>query len=121
MKLRIRGNSIRLRLTKTEVDAFQEFGSIADVLEIPGGPISYALEKCQEDKLNVKRLGDSIRVGLPTAMANQWLSDDCVGFKEQQSIGVRNIDITVEKDFQCTTPVDSGEEIADDLYPNPNS
>lgn len=122
MKLRIQGNSIRLRLTKTEIEAFHEYGSIADVLELPGGdPISYALEKCGEPKLNVKRIGDSIRVGLPNKECERWKSDDCVGFTEQQSLSGRILSITVEKDFKCTTPSDCGEVNTDDLFDNPQA
>lgn len=122
MKLRIQGNSIRLRLTRTEIEAFHEYGSIADVVELPGGdPISYALEKCGEQKLNVKRVGDSIRVGLPLDECEQWKSNECVGFTHQESISGKTLTITVEKDFKCTTPADCGEVNTDDLFDNPQA
>ena len=122
MKLRIQGNSIRLRLTRSEIEAFQEYGSIADVMELPeGAPISYALEKCGEQNLNVKRIGDSIRVGLPLDECEKWKSEDCIGFTDQQMVSGRPLTITVEKDFKCTTPTDCGEVNSEDLFDNPQA
>ena len=118
MKLRIRGNSIRLRLSKTEVAAFQQYGSVADIIEIPDRPISYALEKGDSETLKVYRLEDSIRVMMPFDMAERWNADDQVGFSYDQVIGEKKITILVEKDFQCSTPEDCEPE--QDLYANPN-
>ena len=119
MKIRINGNSIRLRLSRPEVEAFLEYGSISDVLEIPGEPLVYNLEKCGEDHMNVTSLAGSIRVGLPKRKFEEWKSDDCVGFTEQYEIGMdKSIKITVEKDFQCLHR-DSTQEDKTILFPNP--
>ena len=119
MKIRINGNSIRLRLSRPEVEAFLEYDSISDILEIPGEPLVYNLEKCGEDKMNVSRLAGSIRVGLPTKMFEEWKADDCVGFTEEYEVGEdKYITITVEKDFQCLHR-DGSQEDKSILYPNP--
>jgi hypothetical protein len=119
MKIRINGNSIRLRLSRPEVDAFLEYGSISDVIEIPGEPLVYNLEKCGEDHMNVTRLAGSIRVGLPFGKFEEWKAEDCVGFTEQYQIGEdKFIKITVEKDFQCLHR-DKTEEDKTILFPNP--
>ena len=120
MKIRIKGNSIRLRLSQPEVAAFLEYGSISDVIEIPGGPLVYNLERCGEDQLNVSRLAGSIRVGMPTQLCERWASDDCVGFDHHQDIGSeKSIYILVEKDFQCLKPRVHEDESK--LFPNPET
>ena len=117
MKLRIKGNSIRLRLSRSEVDAFQLYGSVADIIELPDHPLSYALEKADVDHLSVYRLGDSLRVAMPKTLAERWRQETEVGFSYQQPIGEKSISILVEKDFQCSTAEDCEPDA--DLYPNP--
>ncbi|MDX1684014.1 MAG: hypothetical protein R3275_02200 [Saprospiraceae bacterium] len=117
MKLRINGNSVRIRVNQLEFEAFEEYGSIADILELPGGPISYALEKCEEDTLNVSRLGDSIRIGIPKEMAEKWRSEAAVGFNHIQKTGDKEIEIIVEKELKCPTPENCKAD--EDAFPRP--
>lgn len=119
MKLRIKGNSVRLRLSQPEVEAFLEYGSISDVLELPDQPLVYGLEKCSSDQLNVTRRAGAIRIGLPGPKMDKWRSDDCVGFSEEVILGEKNIRITVEKDFQCLKP--RAHEDESQLFPNPEA
>lgn len=119
MKLRINGNSIRIRVTQAEFQAFMDYGSVADILEIPEQPISYALEKCGEKEMNVSRLGDSIRVGLPDDKVREWRSEDCTGFTHIQNVGNKAIKIIVEKELKCPTPEDCKAD--PDAFPRPKN
>lgn len=104
MKLRINGNDIRIRVNKAEFEAFMEYGSIADILEIPHAPLSYSLEKCGEKVINLSRLGDSIRIGLPMDKVEEWKSEDKIGFSEVVTLQDKSIRITVEKELKCPNP-----------------
>jgi len=119
MKLRIKGNSIRLRLSKPEVEAFLEYGSISDILELPEQPLVYGLEKCSEPVLNVTRRAGAIRVGMPGDKFEEWRQDECIGFTAEYSAGKKKIMITVEKDFQCLMPREHEDE--SNLYPHPQT
>ena len=93
------------------------YGSVADILEIPDAPVSYALEKCGEKEMNVSRLGDSIRVGLPEDKVNDWRSEDKIGFRHVQNLNGKSIEIIVEKELKCPTPDDCKAD--PDAFPRP--
>lgn len=115
--MRINGNAVRLRLNQSEFEAFMEYGSIADIIELPNGPISYGLEKCGESELNVTRRADSIRIGMPEKMVLAWKDPNEVGFSHVQNIQGKAIEITVEKELKCPTPNDCKAD--EDAFPRP--
>ncbi len=48
MKLRIRGDSIRLRLKRAEVDQIAPGNSIAEETHFPGSALTYRLDVCDD-------------------------------------------------------------------------
>ena len=123
MKLRIRGNSLRLRLSRREVTELAEQGRVEDAIAFGAGPASrlvYALAVSDEAPAAFAHLeGGRIQVTLPTASAREWTSSDRVGIEAEQPNGDGSVlRILVEKDFEClvTRP---GEDDRD-AYPNPN-
>lgn len=109
-----------MRLSQPEVEAFLEYGSISEVIQIPGGPLVYTLEKCGEDQMNVSRLNGSIRVGMPKELCEKWSNPEQIGFQHDYAIDdFKSISILVEKDFQCLKPREHEDE--SQLYPNPEA
>lgn len=115
MKLRIRGNSIRLRLNQTETENLKIHGVCEDKTEFPNGTVfSYSL--VVDDKIEMPKAefeNSSIVVRIPYQSAQQWLGSD-------EEVGVYGNDgalkITVEKDFKCLVP--RGEE-DENAFPHP--
>lgn len=66
MKLRIRGRSIRCRLTKSEIDRFEETGVIADAVEFgdESPAFRYALHTSVEDIVMRAKLEDKLHIYL---------------------------------------------------------
>ncbi|MEM9533303.1 MAG: hypothetical protein AAGA23_20445, partial [Pseudomonadota bacterium] len=83
MKLRIRGNSLRLRVTRPELEAFQASGAIHESLEFPDGPVlTYRLiADGQISDPKVDFAGDVISVRLPRAAVQEWLAPEEVGIQ----------------------------------------
>ncbi len=55
MKLRIRGNSVRLRLTRGEVEDFDREGRVEDAAQFgPGARLAYALERAMVGRLSAR-------------------------------------------------------------------
>ncbi|MGD9561253.1 MAG: hypothetical protein AB7F88_03985 [Pyrinomonadaceae bacterium] len=116
MKLRLKGNSIRLRLTQGELRQFALEGKVEETVEFGPGKrgLVYALEAAENvEALHADYESDRLRVIVPAAIAAAWASSDQVGV-ESESDGRR---ISVEKDFACLKPRPGEDE--SDMFPNP--
>lgn len=122
MKIRIRGNSVRLRLTQSEVNSFNNTGKIIDSIQFsvdPANNLYYALEKADIDQLSTSYTHNQIKVLVPMNMAKHWAESQEVGMEASVQLSSDKIlKILVEKDFQCLT-ARPGED--DDTFPNPNA
>lgn len=118
MKIRIKGNSIRFRLTKTEVETLCKEGLYEEQTEFKDHIFKYVLRS----KNNISHLeadfkNDTIIMYLPEKDKLVWANSDRVGF--QHSIVMENgkeLFLLLEKDFVC---LDETIEDQSDNYPNP--
>ncbi len=123
MKLRVRGNSLRLRLSRGEVNALAETGEVREAIAFGPGPaqrLGYAIVMSEDATVTSASLsGGSVEVVVPRALAREWATSETVGFEVEQAIGEGlSLSILVEKDFACLTPR-KGEDDTD-AFPNPN-
>ncbi|MEM9822151.1 MAG: hypothetical protein AAF985_13805 [Bacteroidota bacterium] len=121
MKLRIRGNSIRLRLTQSEVSRFAEEGEIKASIQFgPGNALNYQLKMADCGDLQAQFDGSQIAIMVPKDMGHQWATSDEVGMEHLVKIDQQqSLKILIEKDFQCLT-LRPGDEDSD-TFPNPHS
>ena len=108
MKLRIRGNSIRLRLTKSEVVQFDKTGKVEEIVEFGFEKkyLGYQLHRSTDDeRIGAKFEDNLLCISVSKKEADNWLNSDRVGIEAMQRIGGgRSLRILVEKDFACLTP-----------------
>jgi len=118
MKLRIRGNSLRLRLTKSEVAQIAETGAVEDAIEFGGEPsqrLIYALKADDIEKPTAVFAGGRITVRIPKTQAERWTRTNQIGIEAEKSLGENGtLRILIEKDFACLEPR-KGEDDADTL------
>jgi hypothetical protein len=114
MKLRIQDNSLRLRLTQTEVARLGDHGSVESAIRFSEARVlRYCLSVSESAEIvSVRYDGDSICVFLPEKIAGQWVKNADVTIEAFDS-GVR---ILVEKDFHCLHQAGDSEP---DAYPHP--
>ena len=120
MKIRIKGNSIRYRLTKTEVDNFGKLGFLEERTEFLNGPsFYYRLEKKSGiEDLEAGFSGNKMCIFIPEKIAKEWTTTDIIGVDTKMNIGEgKELFLLVEKDFVC---LDHTFEDQSDNYPNPN-
>ena len=118
MKLRLKGNSIRLRLTQAEVERLIAQGVVREVVEFGPGLAGfvYAVETDRKvDSLRAEYSNDRMSVLVPEPQARRWAESNNVGI-EADLAGLR---ITVEKDFACLKSRPGEDE--SDMFPNPDS
>jgi hypothetical protein len=115
MKLRMHGNSVRLRLNQAEVAQFSKTGFFEDAIEFgPGMRFTYAIEASSAiERLQAIYKDGSLRIQVPHAVSLDWATSDQVGLS-----GGEHPAITIEKDFQCLHREGPQDPHA---YPNPES
>ena len=120
MKIRIKGNSIRYRLTQTEITNFGKNGMLEEKTEfVNGESFYYSLQKKEGIAgLEASFSGNRISIFVPEEIANKWTTTDVVGFDTKMNIGDgKELLLLIEKDFVC---IDHTFEDQSDNYPNPN-
>lgn len=118
MKIRIKGNSIRLRLTKSEVATFCDKGQCQETVIFGNRRLTYSLvDKEGIETLEATYAGDTITVYITRDAKDTWLASDRVGYSNVvDSNSPDQLSILVEKDFIC---MDDSLEDQSDNYPNP--
>ena len=121
MKLRIKGNSLRLRLTQTEIANFGEQGIIEEKTAFPNGSyFRFAIERKKGImELEADLTGNLMTVFVPESIAQEWVTTDKVGFENKMDLGNGNsLFLLIEKDWVC---LDNSIEDQEDNFPNPNT
>jgi hypothetical protein len=120
MKLRIKGNSLRIRLTKTEVSTLAETGYLQEQTHFGNVTLTYALQ-AKEDAgtLSATMNNNTITMYVPAAFTKEWAKNDVVGLSGNMAVDNKNsLSLLLEKDFVC---LDETTEDQSDNYHNPNS
>jgi len=119
MKLRIHGNSLRLRLSQSEVAQFSKTGFVEDSTQFaPGVKFAYTIECCSSLPAPQASYQDHwLRIQVPAAAAKEWFTTDRIAISADQPLeSDKSLSILIEKDFQC---LHGGEQRDPDAYPNP--
>lgn len=119
MKLRIKGNSLRLRLTKSEVEKLCASGYLEERISFGSNELTYSLKSSENVKeISAEFSGNKISVNIPASFIEDWDVNDIISFDSDKIIsGKDKLYILIEKDFKC---IDNTTEDQSDNYENPN-
>ena len=112
MKIRIKGNSIRFRLTRPEVERLDIGADIQESTEFVNNSLAYRITCTEDQAIGISFEENRISLFLPISMLSSWKVTDQVGFRTE----LDRLVILVEKDFTC---LDNVEEDQSENYPNP--
>ena len=107
MKIRIRDNSIRLRLEWIEVDLMRDKGVVSSHTSFPGGrQFTYRIESSPASVNPAALFSDNtITVRLPETIVLAWATTEQVSIHGEQVLDDgEKLTILVEKDFACLAP-----------------
>jgi hypothetical protein len=123
MKLRIRKNSLRLRLQQHEVKQLVAAGAVIDETCFGTETLRCSIEMSADVSAMCADLAsNTIRVRVPMADALHWANSDEVGMLAEQVTPAGPLLLLIEKDFACLQPRDpSLREDDSDAFMNPNS
>lgn len=120
MKLRVRDNSIRLRLTRGEVETVQRDGLVRGRVPFGGGvSFDYVLESSPATVNPEAHMSSNVlTVRLPSNTVDRWAGSDEVSIAAEQVLdGGTPLSILVEKDFACLAPREGEDE--SDMFEHP--
>ena len=121
MKLRIQGNSIRLRIQQQELLALHASGRVIERVEFgvtPAEQLEYVLEQTVIDELSVSFVAGRLVVHIPAAVVAEMVDTDRVGISGEVVLSEnKTLSVLVEKDFKCLTP--RADDI--DAFPHPEA
>lgn len=121
MKLRIKGDSLRLRLTQGEVSQLDTgSGVVEEKVRFPGSAVlTYRLRRdAVATSVNASFAEGAVEVRVPEKAVRHWASSNDEGISGAQPIAAGDeLLISVEKDFRCLVPR-AGEE---DNFANPTT
>ena len=118
MKIRIKGDSIRFRLTQTEVKALSENGKIYDSTNFGKVKFTYGVVLNEEiEHLQASFINNSITLEMPQVNGKSWHDNNIITHDHTLRTSEGNeLYLLLEKDFTC---IDNRVEDQSDNYPNP--
>jgi hypothetical protein len=134
MKIRIKGNSLRLRLLRGEVSQLGKGGRVTETIQfgaLPHEQLIYSLEVSRNaKKINAQFANNRITVTIPESTARNWVETEQIALENDQliengiQINERQNDATlnvlkilIEKDFVCLDRKDDPDNA--DAFPHP--
>lgn len=124
MKLRIKGNSIRLRLLRSEVDRLCAAEVVSEEVRFGTGTdqaLKYSIASSDGvEEVTVQFSDNQILVMLPESVAMNWTGGDDVGIEASIEVGNNCcLSVLIEKDFECVGRPDDPDQA--DAFPNPSA
>jgi hypothetical protein len=120
MKLRVLDNSIRLRLTRQEVDQVLNDALVKGRVAFAGSnTFDYVLESSPATVKSEAHISNNVlTVRVPEQDIRNWATSEQVSIMSEQILdGGGALKILVEKDFACLAPREGEDE--SDMYPHP--
>ncbi len=122
MKLRLYDNSIRLRLSRSEVAELRDDGLLNVTVAFPDErQFDYTLESSPAIVAPTARYVDhTMLVRLPESAVREWADSEQVSIASEQAVdGSKALQILVEKDFACLSPREGEDE--SDMFAHPEA
>jgi hypothetical protein len=121
MKLRIKGNALRLRISRSDLALLVETGRVDSSIcftDCPEDKWTYAIETSRDCNSTTLRYRPAeVLVIVPDEEVKTWAGSDQVGIYASYQLGQgQRLEIIVEKDFACLDLSDAENE---DTFPNP--
>jgi hypothetical protein len=123
MKLRMKGDSLRLRLTRAEVQQLAAEGRVEERVSISAdGVLVYRLKRTPAAAaLGATFENGVIEIQVPEHAAREWCESELVTLDNVQRRGAVDLRIVVEKDFACLAPRSDEDESDNFRHPKDRS
>lgn len=119
MKIRIKGASIRIRLSRSEVARLVHEGTVTESTPFGTTTFKYTLQRQEEgEALSAQFEDGQITMFVPAQLIKDWDTNSLITIDgHMQVANEQALYLLLEKDFQC---IDATTEDQSDNYINPN-
>lgn len=118
MKIRIKGNSIRIRLSKSETALFAAKGYLEERTDFGNSNFIYAVKSTEDKIMSADFINGNITMHVPKHLAEEWVSSNLVALDcNMAAENDKNLYLLLEKDFKCIDAVITEEQ--SDYFENP--
>jgi hypothetical protein len=120
MKFRFHDNSVRVRLTRSEVQQLAHAESVESCVYLAPVPLRFALVASKDCKSPVIQFQDGLlSINIPLTSAINLAATDQIGIDaEVKTAGWTPVQLLIEKDFKCLHGVSEDQE---DCFTNPHA
>ncbi len=123
MKLRIKGNTLRLRVSRSELTSLLNGNRVEDAIQFTAAPesrLTYGLQVAPQVKpVEIEWKPQSVTVSISEEQMKSWAMEAEVGIYEAVDLGPAGaLAVMIEKDFAC---LEGTEEENADSFANPNA
>jgi hypothetical protein len=123
MKIRIKGDSLRLRVSRSEVERLLSGRRVAETIHFgtdEGAKLTYSLETAnQSSPVSIRYEPQRVTVSLSEAQAVRWGRELEVGVYSTLILNSSiSLEVIIEKDFAC---LDRSEKENEDTFTNPHA
>lgn len=118
MKIRIKGDSVRFRLTQSEVKSLSTNGEIYDSTNFGGQVFNYGvILNSDTNQLQISFENNRVTLEMPETTGKVWFQNDIITYDHTiKTTSGNELYLLLEKDFTC---LDNTIEDQSDNYPNP--
>ncbi len=123
MKLRIKGNSVRWRVSRSELAKLERGDVIEDTVHFsprPEARLTYRLQPArQPEPVRVEWASQTLTVVLSEQQIRSWSKETEIGIYDSIDLGMHgSLQVAIEKDFAC---IDRTDEENADTFANPHT
>ncbi|MEZ5344646.1 MAG: hypothetical protein R2681_03725 [Pyrinomonadaceae bacterium] len=122
MKLRLRENTIRIRLLRSEIAQLEETGSLTETIKFGADQKLVYMVAIDDNVAEVSAAVENaiISISIPKKAAESWINSEDVGLTNDQKVDQQTVlNILIEKDFVCLSRPMEGDNL--DAFPNPEA
>ena len=118
MKIRIQRNSLRFRLSKTDIEKLSNDGYLEEVTPFGHADFIYAVTRSAgASELSATFENGKILLQIPQIFTDGWADNNVIGHSGEMHIANGDVlKLLIEKDFKC---LDNVTEDQSDNYENP--
>ncbi len=118
MKIRIKGNSVRLRLSKSETALFASEGIVEEKTNFGNKIFGYAVIISDANNMSATFSNNMIRLSVPKNLTDEWVTTSLISLEYNMPLdGGEHLHLLIEKDFKCVDAVNTEDQ--SDYFENP--
>ncbi|AZQ62606.1 hypothetical protein EI427_10260 [Flammeovirga pectinis] len=118
MKLRLKDNSIRLRLNVNDLNTLNNDGEVWEVSQLGKTTFTYGVKSIEKGEMSAEMEDNRLKFCLTVDQIEDWVKTSRVGYSSvQNNEDGSELKLLIEKDFKCLT---DREEDESSNFENPN-